>query len=349
MDRFNRQLHPEEKRAIKNLANGDADKAGCALVHCAAEYAPGTVDYAKYAALEAEGAGYTTQRAQLQDHNGTSVSLAGYGGMVRQSSGRWFQYPVADSTADNKAMQPAMEAQRAGSVDDLTVQGGGLGGGGALTVNLHNGNVYLSGPGSMPVVPSASIVGGMVASNPGLPTGQKGSNTDDFLAGASAGGGVCAVGVCGGVNHGIGGDTAFEVGVETGGITKALNPNGYGGTNPTDASRKFNLMKSDMDYMLGMGGKVAFRKKLDRGSVASLTRNLSADSSTHQLFARYQMALEGRGWKVRQRADNKKWEARKLGALVTLDIKPEFFPALSINTYGVRFEYSAGTIGECGP
>jgi len=214
--RFNRQLHPDENQAIKNLANGDADKdhrleaAGCALVHCAAEFAPGTTDYAKYSALEAEGAGYTTEQPQLQNYNGTSVALAGYGGMVRQSSGGLFQYPVTDSTADNKAMQAAMEAQRPGSVDYLTVQGGGLGVGGALTVNLHNGNVYLS--------------------NPGLPTGQKGSNTDDFLAGASVGGGVCAFGVCGGVNHGIGGDTAFEVGVGTGGITKAPNLSGYGGT-----------------------------------------------------------------------------------------------------------------------
>ena len=77
-------------------------------------------------------------------------------------------------------MQAAMEAQRAGSVDYLTVQGGGLGVGSALTVNLHNGNVYLSGSGSVPVVPSASIVGGMVASNPGLPTGQKEATSTIF-------------------------------------------------------------------------------------------------------------------------------------------------------------------------
>ncbi|WP_025600556.1 hemagglutinin repeat-containing protein [Burkholderia sp. WSM2230] len=236
VDRFNRMLHPDEKKLIHDLANGDADKehrleaAGCALVHCAAEFAPGTAEYARYSALEQEGAGYTPERAQLQNYNGRSVSLAGYGGMVRQSSGGLFQYPVADSTADNKAMRAAMEAQRPGSVDYLTVEGGGLGVGGALTVNLHNGNVYLSASGSVPVVPSASIVGGMVASNPGLPAGQKGSNTDDFLAGASAGGGACAFGVCGGVNHGIGGDTAFEIGVGAGGITKALNPSAYGGT-----------------------------------------------------------------------------------------------------------------------
>ncbi|WP_025600558.1 hypothetical protein [Burkholderia sp. WSM2230] len=118
---------------------------------------------------------------------------------------------------------------------------------------------------------------------------------------------------------------------------------------PTDVSRKFSLMKSDMDYMLEMGGKVVFRKDLDRGSVASLTRNISADSWTDQLFGRYQMALDDRGWKVRRHTDSEKWQACKLGALATLDIKPEFFPALSTNTYEVRFEYSSATIGECGP
>ncbi|WP_025600562.1 hypothetical protein [Burkholderia sp. WSM2230] len=47
MNRFNRQLHADEKQVIKNLANGDADKehrmeaAGCALVHCAARCAFG--------------------------------------------------------------------------------------------------------------------------------------------------------------------------------------------------------------------------------------------------------------------------------------------------------------------
>lgn len=30
--------------------------------------------------------------------------------------------------------------------------------------------------------------------------------------------------------------------------------------NPTDVSRKFNLMKSDMDYMLGMVEKVVSEK-----------------------------------------------------------------------------------------
>ncbi|MBN3757651.1 hypothetical protein G3N95_32330 [Paraburkholderia sp. Tr-20389] len=119
--------------------------------------------------------------------------------------------------------------------------------------------------------------------------------------------------------------------------------------NPTDVSRKFVVMKSDMDYMLGMGGNVVYRKDLDRGSVASLTRSISADSWTNQLFGKYQAALEDRGWKVRPHTENARWEACKLGVLAALDKKPEFFPALSTETYGVRFEYSAGTISECGP
>ncbi|MFP3566849.1 hypothetical protein [Paraburkholderia sp. SIMBA_030] len=119
--------------------------------------------------------------------------------------------------------------------------------------------------------------------------------------------------------------------------------------NPTDVSRKFNLMKSDSDYMLGMGGDVVFRKDLDRGSSASITRGVSADSWSDQLFEKYRVALQGRGWKVRQHADHEKWEACKLGVLATLDMKPEFFPALSANTYGIRFEYSASSIRECGP
>ena len=121
VDRFNRQLHPDEKQAIKNLANGDADKehrleaAGCALVQCAAEYAPGTADYAKYSALQTEGAGYTAEQAQLQNYNGTSFSTASYGGMVRQTPGNnLFHYSASDAQADQHASQAATAALQPG-------------------------------------------------------------------------------------------------------------------------------------------------------------------------------------------------------------------------------------------
>lgn len=236
VDLYNRQLHPDEQKVIHDLANGDADKehrleaAGCALVQCAAQYAPGTADYAKYSALQNEGAGYTAEQNQLKNYNGTLFSAGTYGGMVQQTSGSsLFRYSASDAQADMSSMQSAMAVQRPGSIDYLTVQGGGLGVGGAMTINLHNGNVYMSGSGSVPVIPGASIVGGMVTSNPGLPMNQRGANTDGFLVGASAGGGVCAYGICAGVNQAIGGSTAFEVGVGAGGTTKVPNLSGYSG------------------------------------------------------------------------------------------------------------------------
>lgn len=50
-DLYNRQLHHDEKKAIKDAANGDqseADKltkAACYVVKCWAEFAPGSAEY----------------------------------------------------------------------------------------------------------------------------------------------------------------------------------------------------------------------------------------------------------------------------------------------------------------
>lgn len=98
-----------------------------------------------------------------------------------------------------------------------------------MTINLHNGNVYFSGSGSVPVVPGASIVGGVITSTPGLPMNQRGAETDGFLTGPSAGGGVCAYGVCVGANHAVGGSAAVEVGLGIGGISKTPDLGGYFG------------------------------------------------------------------------------------------------------------------------
>lgn len=117
--------------------------------------------------------------------------------------------------------------------------------------------------------------------------------------------------------------------------------------NPTDTTSKFNMMKSDMNYLLGVGGDVVFKKDLDRGSVASLMRNISAKSWSPELFEKYQISLEARGWKEIS-GPNENWQACKLGALVTLDKNPSLFPALGEQTYGMRFEYSAGSIRQCG-
>ena len=118
---YNRQLDQSEKQVIKNLANGDPteqhrlEAAACALVQCAAQYAPGTADYAKYSALQAEGAGYTSEQAQLQNYSGTFASAGTYGGMVQQTSGAsLFHYSASDAQADQRASQAATAALQPG-------------------------------------------------------------------------------------------------------------------------------------------------------------------------------------------------------------------------------------------
>ncbi|AFT85935.1 filamentous hemagglutinin family outer membrane protein [Paraburkholderia phenoliruptrix BR3459a] len=235
VDRFNRQLHPDEKAAIKKLANGDPNEehrleaAGCALVHCAAEYAPGTADYAKYSALEQEGTGYTSEQTQLRDYNGTSFSTAGYGGMVRQTSGsNQFKYSADDAKSDNNALVSDVLATQPGKLDYVAIAGSAFGGSASIAVNLHNGNVYMGGGGAVPVTPAAAITFGVIPAAANKAPTIQADKTDSYLGGGSFGGNVCAYGGCIGGTHAVGGDTSIEVGLGFGGFTRAANFAGGG-------------------------------------------------------------------------------------------------------------------------
>ncbi|MDO9832494.1 hypothetical protein Q7381_11720, partial [Glaesserella parasuis] len=78
-EKFNRQLHPDEKQRIKDLANGDKEKearltaAACALVHCSAQIPSDDPEYAKAKALEDLGnsAEFASERALLSKQVGT--------------------------------------------------------------------------------------------------------------------------------------------------------------------------------------------------------------------------------------------------------------------------------------
>lgn len=125
-DMFNRQLHDNEKDAIKHLANGNSSEehkleaAGCALVHCAAEYLPGSDEYAHYSALETEGAKYTTEQAELKNYNQTYFTAADYGGMVKQvTQSGLFGYSRDDSEADNQSKAAATQIKRVEAVFGL--------------------------------------------------------------------------------------------------------------------------------------------------------------------------------------------------------------------------------------
>jgi filamentous hemagglutinin len=233
-DRYNRMLHEDEKAVIKVFASGDAGKehrleaAGCALVHCAAEFAPGTADYAKYSALEQEGAGYTVEQAQLKSYSGTLFSTAGYGGMVRQTSGgSLFQYTVDDAKADGSAFLSNVFGNQPGKIDYVTIGGGAFGAAAGISLNLRNGNVYIGGSGAVPVgVGGGAITIGVVPSNANLPPKIQAKNIDNFLNGGAFGGNGCAFGVCIGGAYSIGGTTSAEVGIGFGGLTRSLNFSG---------------------------------------------------------------------------------------------------------------------------
>ncbi|MDO9766208.1 hypothetical protein Q7523_12135, partial [Glaesserella parasuis] len=78
-EKFNRQLHPDEKKRIKDLANGDKEKearltaAACALVHCSAQIPSDDPEYAKAKALEDLGNSteFASERALLSKQVGT--------------------------------------------------------------------------------------------------------------------------------------------------------------------------------------------------------------------------------------------------------------------------------------
>ncbi|APD13263.1 hypothetical protein RO07_08575 [Pandoraea pulmonicola] len=114
--------------------------------------------------------------------------------------------------------------------DYITASGNALGLAGAVTLNLHNGQVFIGGGGSVPVVLGASVGLGWLPSVYGAPKNEKAWNTNQLLEGGAYTAAVCAYGACVGANHAIGGSTAVEIGLGIGAPTKAINLGGSAGT-----------------------------------------------------------------------------------------------------------------------
>lgn len=112
------------------------------------------------------------------------------------------------------------------AVDYVTVQGGGLGMGGATTVNLHNGEVFVGGAKSnISTGPGASVTLGRMLDAPPKDT-ERGEAVSNMLGGSSAQTAVCAGGICAGVNQSIGKPgqrpTAVEIGIGTPGVSSGV-------------------------------------------------------------------------------------------------------------------------------
>jgi hypothetical protein len=111
-----------------------------------------------------------------------------------------------------------------------SVGGNALGGSAGVAVNLHNGQMYGSGGGSVPVEAGAEFVFGWIL-NGGSDALDPGKTTNNFLSGTGASGAGCYF-ICVGLNHSFGGATAIEIGWGLGVKNKVSGSGGTGITVP---------------------------------------------------------------------------------------------------------------------
>jgi filamentous hemagglutinin len=104
---YNRQLHETEKQRIQSLSGGDEGKearlsaAACALVHCSAEYAKDSQEYAYYSKLEAVGSSedYSDERRLLQNQSFERMGVNG-DGKATPVTEYLFTYDFGDNVSD---------------------------------------------------------------------------------------------------------------------------------------------------------------------------------------------------------------------------------------------------------
>jgi filamentous hemagglutinin len=275
VDRYNRQLHPQEKTAAKQIAanaaaQGITNPDGSPITTDQIENAMRAASNSQYGEIAATGVvvplNANTPASAVYDTTGMKLATDSTGNYLVQdpsmlatpsknvqdlitqnTGGASSPYSWGTSTAqaatpkidpygpfspgwntgDNSVgfQQPGIPAP-----DYVAVNGNALGLSGSLSMNLHNGQVYVGAGGSVPVAPSASVTLGWLPSNYGLPNAVQGENTDQLLGGGSYSVAACAYGACFGGNHAIGGATAVEVGLGIGASTKAINLGGSAST-----------------------------------------------------------------------------------------------------------------------
>ncbi|MCW2104135.1 UNVERIFIED_ORG: filamentous hemagglutinin [Rahnella aquatilis] len=109
-ERYNRQLHPDERAEIKKLAGGDEEKEqrllaeACRRVDCAAEFALGSEQRAYYEALVKNQAATPEERKALDSYWVTQFkeSYGNYPGYAGTEDKQLFQYGEADKLNDSQ-------------------------------------------------------------------------------------------------------------------------------------------------------------------------------------------------------------------------------------------------------
>jgi hypothetical protein len=243
----NRQLHPSEKALLKTKAAEFADKLkkdGYSAITeeralaILTEQADNRIDETQAKRLDT-----TTMddalKAQAQKYLN---QIGSAGGTYDDGRGNQIRYFTNTTASGERRIEdyknPNINAEpHVPAVDYVTVQGGGLGLGGATTVNLHNGEVFVGGSKSnISKGAGGSVTLGRMLDAPPKET-ERGDAVSDMLRGASAQTSVCVGGVCAGVNQSIAkpGErpTAVEIGIGTPGIST-----GIGVSLPVPGTRK---------------------------------------------------------------------------------------------------------------
>lgn len=210
-DAYNRQLHPDERkwaqRSAQDFAQFYKDQTGKDLTLEQAQNMLLANGYRMVDAVASKGPG------------GDSVAAA----YISQNAGNLFtattaQYnnPFLNGNKDGSLTpeQTALPGARPTiEADYVSANRSGAGLAGNATLNLHNGQPYLGGGGTVPISPSGSVVWGFIFNKQGDPA----AATDSFLDGASYVAGGCW-GLCFNINKAIGGSYALEIGFGSPGV-----------------------------------------------------------------------------------------------------------------------------------
>ncbi|WP_175820073.1 polymorphic toxin type 22 domain-containing protein [Burkholderia sp. BCC0419] len=220
-DRFNRQLHPDERKWAQDRAKDfvafykqktgqdiTIDQAqnmllvnGYRLVDAAASKGPGG-DSTAVAYINQNGGGLF---AKDQYYNNPL--------MFGNKDGSPTPEQVALASNSGKSAGPGFRAP-----DYSSANGSGMSVAYGTSVNLHDGQIYVGGGKANPFSPSGNIMFGYLLFPGDSPT----LETNNFLNGAAIPIGGCMLGVCIGLNHSIGGQTSIEFGVGTPGVSTGV-------------------------------------------------------------------------------------------------------------------------------
>jgi filamentous hemagglutinin len=223
VDRFNRQLHPDERQWISNnlkafeafyrRATGQMitdQQASEMLLVAGFQYVDQTA--ANSSAANILAAQFISQNAGSGLFTATPYDYARFN--VGGNSDRSLTpEQTAILTGSGTPAGPGFRAP-----DYTSANGSGMTVAYGTSINWHDGQTYVGGGKANPLAPSGNIMFGYLL----FSGDDRALETNNFLNGASVPMGGCMFGLCIGLNHSIGGQTAIEFGLGTPGVSTGV-------------------------------------------------------------------------------------------------------------------------------